>query len=159
MAREQAIALVFVAIIFGGGIVALQAAYTDSVRGAGDQTVITDESTAITAGEVSTLNNSNLDVVYAEQDNVTVTQDGTVYPPEGNWSWVERNGTLAIDSSTDLNTSKDAVVDYAFYNATQEQETAQSIGFVFTDTLSSIILFGLGGAFLLAAMYTVTKVR
>lgn len=117
-----AIVLLFV----GAHAVVLQDEQT--VRNAGDTTYTDSEPWQPTEGDVTHLNNSGrTEAVYDDQANVTVRQDSTTVPPDGNWTWHEHNGTVETLEGTSLNTSEEATISYAYHDPNEAQSSVRGL--------------------------------
>lgn len=121
---NRIIALVAIVVILMAGVGAISSQYQSAVRGATDATT-QNESITPTNGDTITLAESNRDVVY--NDSVTVSQNGTVYEPSGNYTWNDANGTIAISSSSGLDGNTTAYVDYGFHQPSSNQRLARDV--------------------------------
>lgn len=125
--RFVALIGVMVFLMLGGGIISAQ--HSQSVRDAGDRTLVENEAWNPEEGSVTTLNHSNYEtLVYGTQEEVDVYQGGSEYVADGNWTWYDGNGTVKAVNGTSLNTSESAKITYSYYQPTQEQALLVDLG-------------------------------
>lgn len=123
---SRVLAFAALLIFLGVGVAAISAQDTQTMRAAGDATTIEDESWQPDPPNVTELAQSNLpNSVYA--DSVTVEQNGTTYAEDGNYSWIDDNGTIQTLSGTGLNTSETANITYTYYNASGELAVVRDV--------------------------------
>lgn len=150
--RDRFLTVVVLAIVVAGFAVAAQSAHENAVKGSQDGTDVVNETWQPTAGSVTQLDNSDEDLVFTDQENVTVTQNGTTIQPQGNWTWYESNGTIKTNSSTAMNTSETALINYTYYEPTEQQQLAKDVSLIAGDSIGGTLVQVLGILLLLFAV-------
>lgn len=159
MAARQAFVLAVAGILLFGGLWAVSAQQQAAVTASGDFSGLTDEiNTTNASGERFYFAQSNQsDVVYVDDNNVTVTQDNTTFSASGNYSWAAANGSIRLNSSTGLDTgagASNATVEWGLFTPTDRQQWLTDVSsFVYSQgnlILLAIVAGTLMGALMLA---------
>lgn len=151
-------------LIFGLAVVLLYLLVAVSSTGyqaavtADDAVSITNESWTVDQGNVTTLANSNQDVVYA--DSVEVRNDtDVVVEPDGNYTWYESNGTIrALAGAPALADASTASINYTYYEPSDRQRSVRNYAGDMGD-IGMAMEFGLVAAVLLGAMFFIGRIR
>lgn len=136
------LALVAIGVLAMGGLVGLQVALED----AGEDHEITNETWTPTAGSVTTLDESNRNGAYYDE-NVTVHDENDTEMNSGDdYLWNSGNGTVKALSGGDLDGDDNATISYGFAQTTQEQRRLTGMaaqiprGFGFFVLLAPVLL-------------------
>lgn len=113
------IVLVGLAILGLSGVAAVDSANQE----AGERVDVNDETFEPVGDTVVTLNNSNVDGAYYDE-NVTVVNASTTYEPSGNYTWHDNNGTIGIVNNSDLANQSTANISYGYVDTTEHQQNA-----------------------------------
>jgi len=149
--RSRIMALILIVLVLMAGVGIVQQGYRTSVREGAPQTAVTNETWAVDEGNVTTLTESNRDVVYAPQRDIVVRYNNDTVPAEGNWTWNAGNGTVKALSGSTFTDGDTAKISYRYADGAPEQELARNIGlFAVSDLSGTFIEIG-GVAMLLAA--------
>lgn len=120
--KGRLVAVTFIFVLLGFGVVAFQASYSDAGIQSGATSVV-NESVTVNEGNLTTFPQSNDDnLVYASQRDVTVKNATINVTDRGNWTWNRHNGTLTWNDSTALVNGSTAFVIFDIGEPTQEQE-------------------------------------
>jgi hypothetical protein len=121
------IALLAIAVIAMGALVGFQAALADNAS----LSTVENETWTPDAGNVTTLNKSNLD---AADYNETVTvrdSSGTVMSNETDYTWFDSNGTVKALTGGGLDGESEATISYGYERAPDAQvEMAQLMALI-----------------------------
>lgn len=111
------VALIGILVIATVGVYATQAALED----AGDDILVQNETIKPTAGSVTTLDDSNRDGAYYN-DNVTVRDENdTIVDRGSDYEWFATNGTVKPLTGGELDGDGNASVTYGYAQTTQAQ--------------------------------------
>ena len=140
MARAVA-AILGIAIIFAFGVYGLQAA----VNNAGTNYDIDGEDFTPSAGDVTTLQHSNLpDTHYSDQVEVRDT-NGDLVDKNEDYIWFDRNGTVKTVVGGELDGDNGATIDYRYEVTTDEQRALIQIPAMLTRVGGALLpLLGVG---------------
>lgn len=127
--------LVILGVVLIGGVGAIKAEYQASVEGANAEQTY-NESFNVSGGTTVALNESNRDVVYA--DNVSVTDGGTTVD-ESEYRWNEHNGTLFVPANSQLVNNK-AHVNYSLTEPTNQQQLSRDVALLPSQTLGGALM-------------------
>lgn len=147
---KRVLALGFVAILFMGVVAGVNVGFEDTVRTSANAQVVENESWTVNEGTVTTLDESNRDVVYS--DEVTVRQSGTVYEANGNYSWIQSNGTIRASTGSDLTDGSSAEVTYDYSVPSEQQRLQRDILMFVPGTVGETLIIVLGASLLLGAV-------
>lgn len=137
----KALTLVGLALLFLVGIGAVNAAY----EGAGTQQTISNESFTPNAGNVTTLEHSNLDGVYYDQTVVVRDSSGTLADAGADYVWYPSNGTIKTVPDGRLAGDTQATIDYGYEATSQVQnDLAALFGHGFQVGQLMILVLGVG---------------
>lgn len=153
--RSALAALVVVAGILMAGVGAVAVQYEDSVLGANDRQTF-NESFTVDEGTVHEFAESNRDVIY--NATVTVTQSGTVIEQDGNYTWHDTNGTLAVLVGSHLSDGGTAFNEYQLTEPENSQRLVRDLGSL-PAQYGDALLIGFGAAIVLGALWIVTNGR
>lgn len=153
--RGRLFALVAIAVILMAGVGAVQSAYRSSVSESQPETTVTNETFTVSEGSVTTLSESNRDVVY--NDTVTLRQNGTVFDQSGNYSWLEANGTIQVQAGSGLTDGASANITYGYHVPENEQRLTRDLALVPLEVLGGDIVFLVGLFVFMAAFVVLIK--
>lgn len=107
---ERIVLVVSLALIFGGGVVAINASYAST----GEQTTITGEGWTPDTGNVTTLNNSNLETAIYDPAVKVYDENGTRVMAAEDYTWYRSNGTIKALSGGELANDASATITYEY---------------------------------------------
>lgn len=141
--------LVTLALAFVFGLAMLNTAH---VTGSPD-TAITNETWIPDAGNITTLEDSNLSRAYYDENVTVYDENETLIEPTGNYTWYQSNGTIKALSGGDLDGDANATISYDYQRAST---TSTGIVALFSGLLDSGagVLIVLAAAGILVALKT-----
>ena len=107
---ERIVLLVALALIFGGGVVAINASFANS----GEATLVENEQWNPDVGNVTTLNYSNLDTAIYEPSVSVHNDSGRLMMAGEDYVWFRSNGTVKAVADGDLAGETNATITYRF---------------------------------------------
>lgn len=121
------------------GAVAMQASFNT----AGDDVLNEKETFTPDAGNITTLDDSNLNrAYYNSSDAVTVTdENGTEMSDPADYEWFSRNGTLKTNTTGDLAGDADANITYGYILLSEEQKQMEQLVFWIPKVIGPALLF------------------
>lgn len=155
--QGRLVAVAAIVIFLFAGIGAVQYGYWESST-ASQEHVDFNESVTVNEGTVTQLANSGRDVVYAPQSDINVTQSGTSFRADGNWSWIRSNGTIRWADSSALTDAQTAHVEYYYTVPSTEQNVTTRFALLPTETIGEMWVFGVGIMLALVAMAAAARV-
>lgn len=112
-----AIALVGLVIMAAGALVV----YHDVQRSVADPTTNVNETFTPDGPNVTTLSDSNLDLALYNETVTVYDSTGGLVEPGGNYSWLQRNGTIKTVNNSDLDSEPSANITYGYALQTEDQ--------------------------------------
>lgn len=155
--RSRILGLILIVMLLMAGVGIVQQGYRTSVRDANPQTAVTNETWTVDEGSVTALSESNRDVVYIDQESVTVYYNNETVPPDGNWTWNAGNGTVRALSGSTFTDGDSANISYAYASGQAEQQVARDIGLFAVDDLGGAFIEVGAVAMLLAAFVVLMR--
>lgn len=134
MARAV-VAIIGIVLVGGVAVWGLQAAAAD----AGAETTINDESFTPTAGEVTTLEHSNLNETYYDETVTVRDGNGNVVDAGADYVWFEGNGTIKTVTGGALDGASSASIDYAYQRPTADQQALIGITAIIPDVMGVLV--------------------
>lgn len=150
--RGRIMAVAFLAILLFGAVGAVQQGYDEAVRSTGNFTEYDNETFDSTGGQLDTLDESNRDVLYSEEEDVEVwnqsTANGTnatLVLRAGNYTWYDHNGTVLTKANSYLaNVSNtNSTITYGTYEPKNEQRLARDLTILPASMGDAILLIGI----------------
>jgi len=113
------VAILALAIVAIGGVYGLEMALAD----VGTTNSVTNESWTPDAGNVTALNNSNLNGAYYHNDTAVYDENNTLQEEGTDYEWFETNGTVKALTGGGLDGDSDATISYSWEQTTAQQRT------------------------------------
>jgi len=138
---SRVIGLVALALLAFVGVAAVQATVLD----AGEQFDVNSEEFEPDAGNYTTLDNSRLDGATYDPNPTVFQNNGAVADEGEDYKWNASDGTILVVEGGDLDTNKNATIDYEYTVPTDEQsQLANATAFSFDVAGYLIIVLGAG---------------
>lgn len=133
------IAIMSIVVVGAIAVWGLQAAAAN----AGTDHDITDESWTPDAGNVTTLNHSNLEHTYYDETVTVHDSNGNLMDVGQDYVWYESNGTIKTVAGGDLDGETSATIDYGYQTTTSDDRALIKVVGIFPQVLGALVpLFG-----------------